>query len=385
LAIYSNKTLWKLFLFLFAVFLGMGSLIYTGNLVNKLKIEERENVRMWAEATSLISVADTTQDVEFLSQVIDNNNTVPVILTDESDSIISSRNFDKEKMKAPGYLYKALNKIKERNNPILIPLENNHFNKIYYKDSTILTMLIYYPYIQLALIVLFIIVSYLAFSSSRKAEQNQVWVGMSKETAHQLGTPTSSLAGWIEVLQERHPEVSVTRELAMDVQRLEKVTERFSRIGSKPSLSNENVVPIISRTIDYLKSRTSSKVRFIADFKQEGTVIVPLNTALFEWVIENVFKNAIDSMEGSGDITIKMSESDKTAIIDIIDTGKGIPKSAFKKIFNPGFTTKQRGWGLGLSLAKRIIEEYHRGRIFVKNSEMDKGSCIRIVMNKGNP
>jgi signal transduction histidine kinase len=384
LAIYSKKTLWKLFLFLFAVCLGMGSLIYTGNLVNKLKIEERENVRMWAEATSLISVADTTQDVEFLSQVIDNNNTVPVILTDESDSIISSRNFDREKMKDPAYLHKVLNKIKERYNPILIPLENNHFNKIYYKDSTILTMLIYYPYIQLALIVLFIVVSYLAFSSSRKVEQNQVWVGMSKETAHQLGTPTSSLAGWIEVLQDRHPEVSVTRELAMDVQRLEKVTERFSRIGSKPSLSNENVVPIIARTIDYLKSRTSSKVRFIADFKPERTVNVPLNTALFEWVIENVFKNAIDSMEGSGDITIKLTETDKTAIIDIIDTGKGIPKSAFKKIFNPGFTTKQRGWGLGLSLAKRIIEEYHRGRIFVKNSEMDKGSCIRIVMKKGN-
>jgi nitrogen-specific signal transduction histidine kinase len=384
MAIYSNKTLWKLFLFLFAVCIGMGSLIYTGNLVNKLKIEERENVKMWAEATSLISVADTTQDVEFLSSVIDNNNTVPVILTDESDSIISSRNFDREKMKDPRYLQKSLNRIKEKNNPLLIPLENKHFNKIYYKDSTILTMLIYYPYIQLSIIVLFILVSYLAFSSSRKVEQNQVWVGMSKETAHQLGTPTSSLAGWIEVLQERHPEVSVTRELAMDVQRLEKVTERFSRIGSKPSLTSENVVPVISRTIGYLKSRTSSKVRFIADFKPDSSVIIPLNTALFEWVLENVFKNAIDSMEGSGDITIKLTDSDKNAVIDIIDTGKGIPKSAFKKIFSPGFTTKQRGWGLGLSLAKRIIEEYHRGRIFVKNSEMDKGSCIRIIMNKGN-
>ncbi len=362
----------------------MGSLYYTGNLVNKLKVEERENVQMWAQATSLISVADTTQDVEFLSSVIDNNNTVPVILTDESDSIISSRNFDKEKMKDPRYLNRALNKIKELNNPILIPLENNHFNKIYYKDSTILTMLIFYPLIQLGIIVLFILVSYLAFSSSRKAEQNQVWVGMSKETAHQLGTPTSSLAGWIEVLQFRHPDILVTKELALDVQRLEKVTERFSRIGSKPSLSNENVVPIISRTIDYLKSRTSSKVRFIAEYDPERSVIIPLNTALFEWVIENVFKNAIDSMEGNGDITIRLSESEKNAIIDIIDTGKGIPKSAFKKIFNPGFTTKQRGWGLGLSLAKRIIEEYHRGRIFVKNSEVGKGSCIRIFMNKRN-
>jgi signal transduction histidine kinase len=361
----------------------MGSLIYTDYLVRKLKVEERENVRMWAEATSLISVADTNQNVEFLSSVIDNNNTVPVILTDESDSIISARNFDVQKMNDPGYLKRALKKIKADNKPIMISLENTHFDLIYYKDSTILTMLIFYPYIQLAIIILFILVSYLAFSSSRKAEQNQVWVGMSRETAHQLGTPTSSLAGWIEVLQHKHPEVSITKELALDVERLEKVTERFSRIGSKPSLTNENIVPIILRTIDYLKSRTSSKVRFSFEYDAGKQVVIPLNTALFEWVIENVFKNAIDSMEGSGELNIKLTESDKNAIIDISDTGKGIPKTAFKKIFNPGFTTKQRGWGLGLSLARRIIEEYHRGRIFVRNSELEKGSCIRIMMNKG--
>jgi nitrogen-specific signal transduction histidine kinase len=362
----------------------MGSLIYTDYLVRKLKVEERENVKMWAEATSLISVADANEDVDFLSSVIDNNNTVPVILTDESDSIISARNFDAERMNDPKYLHRALNKIKEQNNPIVINLENRHFNLIYYKDSTILSMLIYYPYIQLGIIVLFILVSYLAFSSSRKAEQNQVWVGMSKETAHQLGTPTSSLAGWIEVLQHRHPEVTITKELALDVERLEKVTERFSRIGSKPALSNENIIPIISRTIDYLRSRTSSRVRFSIDYNSGKAVNVPVNSALFEWVIENVIKNAIDSMEGSGEITLKLTESGKNAIIDISDTGKGIAKSAFKKIFNPGFTTKQRGWGLGLSLAKRIIEEYHRGRIFVRNSEVGKGSCIRIVIHKGN-
>ena len=361
----------------------MGSLIYTDYLVTKLKIEERENVRMWAEATSLISLADTNQNVEFLSSVIDNNNTVPVILTDESDSIISARNFDAQKMNDPGYLKKVLKKIKEHNNPIVVSLEDRHFDLIYYKDSTILTMLIYYPYIQLAIIVLFILVSYLAFSSSRKAEQNQVWVGMSRETAHQLGTPTSSLAGWIEVLQHKHPEVSITKELALDVERLEKVTERFSRIGSKPSLTNENIVPIIIRTIDYLKTRTSSKVKFSFEYNTGKPVVIPLNIALFEWVIENVFKNAIDSMEGSGELNIRLMESEKNAIIDISDTGKGIPKTAFKKIFNPGFTTKQRGWGLGLSLARRIIEEYHRGRIFVRSSELEKGSCIRILMNKG--
>ena len=367
---------------LFAVLIGMGSLIYTGNLVSKLKIEERENIELWAEATKLVSLSDTSQNVDFLSSIIDNNNTVPVILTDESDSIISARNFDSERIDDSKYLKQNLEKIKEKNEPIIIDLENGHFNLIYYKDSIILTMLIFYPFIQLGIILLFILVSYLAFSSSRKAEQNQVWVGMSKETAHQLGTPTSSLAGWIEILQHKYPEISITKELALDVERLEKVTERFSRIGSKPALVNENVILIISRTIDYLKLRTSSKVRFIMDYSPGKQVIIPVNSALFEWVIENVSKNAIDAMEGSGKITIRVTETEKNAIIDISDTGKGIPKSAFNKIFNPGFTTKQRGWGLGLSLAKRIIKEYHNGRIFVRQSEVGKGSCIRIVMNK---
>jgi signal transduction histidine kinase len=380
--IYHNKTLWKFFLLLFAVLIGMGSLIYTENLVRKLKTEERKNVELWAEATSLISLSDSSQNIDFLFSIIDNNNTVPVILTDESDNIISSKNFDPARKNDRNYLEKNLSKIKEKNEPLIIDLKDGHYNLIYYKDSIILTMLIFYPYVQLGIIILFILVSYLAFSSSRKAEQNQVWVGMSKETAHQLGTPTSSLAGWIEILQQKYPEISITRELALDVERLEKVTERFSRIGSKPSLANENLVDIISRTVDYLKSRTSSKVLFLIGYSADKEVIVPVNSALFEWVIENVFKNAIDAMEGSGEITIRISETEKNALIDISDTGKGIPKSALKKVFNPGFTTKQRGWGLGLSLAKRIIEEYHNGRIFVRHSEVGKGSCIRIVMNK---
>jgi signal transduction histidine kinase len=371
-----------LFLLLIAVLIGMGSLIYTGYLVSKLKVEERKNVELWAEATRLISLPDTIQNVEFLSTIIENNNTVPVILTDESDSIISIRNFDAHKSGDYKYIRKQLEKIKERNKPIVNNLENGHFNLIYYKDSIILTMLIYYPYIQLGIVIFFILVSYLAFRSSRKAEQNQVWVGMSKETAHQLGTPTSSLAGWIEILQNKYPGISITGELARDVERLEKVTERFSRIGSKPSLTKEDIVSIISRTVDYLKSRTSSKVKINIDYKFDKAVEVPVNSALFEWVIENVFKNAVDSMEGSGEITVRITETEKHALIDISDTGKGIPKSAFNKIFNPGFTTKQRGWGLGLSLAKRIIEEYHNGKIFVRHSEVGKGSCIRIVMNK---
>ena len=377
-----HKTLWKLFLLLFAVLTGMGSLIYTGNLVSKLKIEERKNVELWAEATRLLSLSDTLQNVEFLSSIIENNTTIPVILTDESDNIISAGNFNAERIGDQVYMKKSLKKIKENNKPIISNLENGHYNLIYYKDSIILTMLIFYPYIQLAIIILFILVSYLAFSSSRKAEQNQVWVGMSKETAHQLGTPTSSLAGWIEILQQKYPEISIAKELARDVERLEKVTERFSRIGSKPVLTSEDIVAIISRTLDYLKTRSSSKVKFISDYNNKTEIFVPVNSALFEWVIENVAKNAIDAMEGNGEITVRIAETEKNALIDISDTGKGIPKSAFNKVFNPGFTTKQRGWGLGLSLAKRIIEEYHNGHIFVRHSEVGKGSCISIVMNK---
>jgi len=379
---FRNKNLWKLFLLLFAIFIGMGSLIYTETLVKKLKVEERENIEMWSEAQRLISLSDTSQNVDFLFSIIENNNTVPVILTDENDSIISSRNFDESRIADPLYLRKMLEKIKEKNKPIINYLEKDHFNLIYYKDSIILTMLIYYPYVQLSIIILFILVSYLAFSSSRKAEQNQVWVGMSKETAHQLGTPTSSLAGWIEILQHKHPDITITKELAIDVQRLEKVTERFSRIGSKPALIEENIIFIIVRTIDYLKSRSSSKVKFILDFDMNKELRIPVNSALFEWVIENVSKNAIDAMEGNGEITLRITETDKSALIDISDTGKGMPKSTYKKIFSPGFTTKQRGWGLGLSLAKRIIEEYHSGKIFVRYSEVGKGSCIRIVMNR---
>jgi signal transduction histidine kinase len=361
----------------------MSTLIYTNTLVRRLKIEERKNIELWAEATRLIAISDSSQNVEFLFSIIDNNNTVPVILTDESEEIIGHKNFNREKTGDPVYLKRILLKIKEKNKPIIINLENGHYNLIYYKDSIILTMLRYYPYIQLAIIVLFITVSYIAFSSSRKADQNQVWVSMSKETAHQLGTPTSSLAGWIEILQQKHPEVAITEELARDVERLEKVTERFSRIGSKPAIAAENIVRIISRTINYLKSRTSSKVRFIPDYDQAMEILIPVNPALFEWVIENVAKNAIDAMEGNGEITFRITESDRNAIIDISDTGKGIPNTSFKKIFSPGFSTKQRGWGLGLSLAKRIIEDYHNGKIFVRYSEMGRGSCIRIVMNKG--
>lgn len=371
-----------LLLFLFAILTGMGSLIYTRYLVGILKTEERKKVEQWAEATRLITRADSSQDIEFLYSFIETNTTIPVILTDENDSIISSGNFDEIRLRDPLYLRSQLKKIRNKNEPIVIDLGGNHASLIYYKDSIILTQLNYYPYAQMGIIVLFILVAYLAFSSSRKAEDNQVWVSMSRETAHQLGTPTSSLSGWVEILQSKYPDISLTKEIALDVERLEKITERFSRIGAKTVLNNENITAIISRTVDYIKSRTSTKIRFYSVYDESKEIFMPVNAALFEWVIENVCKNAIDAMEGSGDMKIQVAETEKNVFIDISDTGRGIPKSAFKKIFNPGYTTKQRGWGLGLSLARRIIEEFHQGKIYVRNSEVAKGSCIRIVMNK---
>jgi len=341
-------------------------------------------VELWAEATWLISQADSTQNLDFLLSIMEDNTTVPVILTDGHDNVVAFRNFNPARSDDPGFIQMNLEKIKRKSDPIVVDLADGFVNHIYYKDSIILTKLIYYPFVQLALIILFILVSYIALSSSRQAEQNQVWVGMSKETAHQLGTPTSSLAGWIEILQNRYPDIPFNNELALDVERLVKVTERFSRIGSRPSLTPENIIDLIRRTVEYLKSRSSSKIIFNLEFDAVSDVIIPVNVPLFEWVIENIAKNAIDAMEGEGQITVRVTENENHAFIDISDTGKGIPKSTYRKIFNPGFTTKSRGWGLGLSLAKRIIAEYHNGKIFVRYSEVGKGSCIRIIMKKNH-
>jgi signal transduction histidine kinase len=383
LNIYRNRSRGQFFLFFFAITIGVGSLIYTQFLVRSLKTEERKKVEIWAEATRLIDAADSTQNLDFLLTIMENNNTVPVILTDGNDNVLAARNFDPGRIRDTAFIGMKLHKIKGSKDPIIIRLPGGETHKIYYKDSIILSQLIYYPFVQLGLIVVFIIMSFVALSSSRKAEQNRVWVGMSKETAHQLGTPTTSLSGWVEILQANYPDNPVTKELELDVKRLEKVTERFSRIGSIPSLTKENIVTLIQNSVDYLKTRSSTKVLFVLAFSPEEEIMAPVNSALFEWVIENVCKNAIDAMEGNGEVTIRVMEDGRNAIVDISDTGKGIPKSAYKKIFVPGFTTKKRGWGLGLSLAKRIIEEYHHGKIFVKSSEIGKGSTIRIMMRNG--
>ena len=282
----------------------------------------------------------------------------------------------------PNYIKEQIAEMKAQHDPIEITFADNQKNYIYYKDSTILTQLKYYPYFQLLVIALFLFVSYLAFSTSRKAEQNQVWVGMAKETAHQLGTPLSSLIAWLEIIKGKSPDDEFVIELEKDVQRLSTITDRFSKIGSAPALKKENLTTVIENAIGYIRTRSSSKVIFSLENAQQYDVEAPLNIALFDWVLENIFKNAIDAMSGEGNIHVKITDQQQFAYIDISDTGKGIPKSKYKDVFKPGFTSKSRGWGLGLSLSKRIVEEYHEGQIFVKSSELNKGTTFRIVLKK---
>ena len=380
--IYYRKQQWKLLIFIFAILIGIGSLLYTNKLVGSLKVEEQKKVKLWAEATErLADVTINNQDDGFLLEVITNNETIPVMWVDQNDKIISARNLDSLKSENPEYLNRQLEKMKDENEPILMDLGDNFKNYIYYRNSILLTKLAYYPYFQLAIILLFMLVSYFAFSESRKAEQNQVWVGLSKETAHQLGTPTSALMAWTELAREKYPDSDMISELEKDVNRLEKITERFSKIGSKPILKNENLIQILQDTIEYLKTRTPGQIKYQLIYEKEK-LLIPLCSSLFEWVIENICKNSVDAMDGNGTIQISLKENTRICFLDIHDTGKGIPKSKHKTIFKPGYTTKQRGWGLGLSLAKRIIENYHSGKIFVQQSEPEKGTTIRIMLNK---
>lgn len=379
LGIYNKKQWWKFILLLIAIIIGVSSLYYTNLLVKKLSIEEKKKVELWAEATRQLGEPDiSNKDFSFLLQVIQNNRTVPVILTDSGCNIISYRNLDSLKVTNKQYVKDQLEIMKKEEKPILIDLGNKNKNYIYYRESYLLQQLKYYPYIQLGVILLFIIVAYFAFSASRKAEQNQVWVGLTKETAHQLGTPISSLMAWVELIKEKFNENEIVNELEKDIKRLEIITDRFSKIGSKPTLKPNNLVEVVQSAINYLESRTSEKIKFIIN-TPEIPIIVPLSRSLFEWVIENLCKNAVDAVN-EGTITISIKQQRQKVYIDVSDTGKGIPKSKFKTIFKPGYTTKARGWGLGLSLVKRIIENYHNGKIFVLNSEIDKGSTFRIIL-----
>jgi sensor histidine kinase YesM len=382
LNIYNNKKILKFILLLSAITIGLISILYTTTLVNKLSKQERKKVELWAEGMKELSdVTDLNQNVGFIFKVIENNETVPVIVTDSTNKILFHRNLDSTKVDEKNYMINKLNVMKNENKPIKIKITADVYQYVYYENSILLKHLFYYPFIQIGVIFLFILVSYIAFSSSRKAEQNQVWVGLSKETAHQLGTPTSSLLAWIELLKTKKESSEIALEIEKDVKRLELITERFSKIGSQPVLNPNNIVETTNLALDYIEKRISKKIQVSRNFSQNN-VIAKINAPLFEWVLENLCKNAIDAMGSEGKLSVTIIDNNQFVYIDISDTGKGISKKNFNTIFNPGFTTKKRGWGLGLSLTKRIVEEYHKGKIFVKRSEINIGTTFRIVLAK---
>ncbi len=500
--IYSKKQKWKWLLFILAILIVFTSLWYTNNLVRRIADDERAKVRLWAQAVQkkaklikftnqlfseikleerkkaelyaeatkqLANMGDNT-DYTFIIKVLQDNTTVPVILTDENGKINAKRNLDslqendttylkkelaimketyapvvintyKEhknylyykdskvftdiklvfdsltksfleevalntadipviytdssktqiihrsnkidslKVNTPENLKATLNDLAKQNQPIAIDLGDGYINYIFYAESELLTKLKYYPYVQFGVIGLFLLIAYILFSTARKAEQDQVWVGMSKETAHQLGTPLSSLMGWNEHLRTLGVDDTVVNEMNRDIKRLNTITDRFSKIGSQPTLHDEDICAVIQNATDYLKQRTSKNVKYevIVPHKE---VHVQISVPLFEWVIENLCKNAVDAMDGKGQITVIVEEIPEGIAIDISDTGKGIPKSKFKTVFEPGYTTKTRGWGLGLSLCKRIIENYHQGKIVVLRSEANSGTTFRILLNR---
>ncbi len=379
--IYNRKKTWKFWLLIFAIIIGIASLFVTNSLVKSLAYEEKKKIEIWAYATNqMVNISDDG-NFSLAIKVMESNENIPIILADENDSILNYRNLNPISEITDEYLQKQLIIMKEQNEPIEIQVFEDYRQLLYYKDSILLTRLRYYPLFQLGLISLFMFIAYLAFSSARKAEQNQVWAGMAKETAHQIGTPLSSLMAWVELLKSKAETMEMVKEMEKDIARLETITDRFSKIGSKPTLEEKDVVELVVDATNYLKSRLPDKVQFeILDAK--SPIIVPLSTVLLNWVIENICKNAVDAMKGEGLIKIEIVEELSSVNIHINDSGKGIEAGLISSIFKPGVTSKKRGWGLGLSLAKRIIEDYHKGRIFVKSSVEGEGTTFCISLPK---
>lgn len=392
LPIYDQKSRIKLVIVVLALVIGAVTVIYTNLLVRRLSEREQQQIDLYARTQRfLISSEVEDANTAFIrEEIVNANNNIPVILADGEDNIASYRNLTLppglNEVRREQYLHNQLEEMKLQHPPIVIELGNDMRNYIYYKDSLILTQLRTYPLVQLAIIASLGVIAYLVFSTSRRAEQNRVWVGLAKETAHQLGTPLSSMLAWVDYMRssERFENEEVVEELAKDVRRLQIITERFSNIGSVPVLKDENIRDVAERAIDYLKVRVSRKVAFRVESLLDPDTTAKVNIQLLDWVIENICKNAVDAMDGRGSIVLVVrhgGRNNKQIALDITDTGKGIPKSKFDTVFQPGFTTKKRGWGLGLALAKRIIENYHKGRLYVRWSEVGKGTTFRILLN----
>ncbi|MBP5502620.1 MAG: HAMP domain-containing histidine kinase [Bacteroidales bacterium] len=367
-------------IFVLAILVSVASWIYTNTLVEKLKEQEQKNISLWAEAMREIENVDFDGTISLLVyRIIQENTTIPVIMMTSSNQM-RAQNLAVEDPDED-YLQKEMVRMQEKRPPLILEATPGNHDILYYEDSTILKQLETYPIIQLIVALIFIIVAIVAIHFSNKSDQSLLLASMSKETAHQLGTPISSLLAWVEILKMDGPE-EITREVEKDVNRLVKITDRFSKIGNKPELKPENICEVLSNAVNYLRSRSSKNIDYVLDIPENKTIITPLNVSLFEWVIENLCKNAIDAMQGNGTLTIKLFETEKHAKIEITDTGKGLLKRYYKRIFTPGFTTKKHGWGMGLSLAQRIVCSYHKGDIYVRDSEIGKGTTFRLKFPK---
>lgn len=372
----------KILLVVMAVVMSVGSLVISHFLVRDLKREEQRKMEIWAEAMRSLNSADEYTDLTLVLTVLNSNSTIPVVVLDREGEVQDYRNIPLREGSAEEQMRVVKRKAQsmmDAGRVIRVYLSSTDYMEICYADSLLLRRLAWWPYVQLGLVFVFVVVAIFALLSSKRAEQNKVWVGLSKETAHQLGTPISSLMAWQEMLRETYPDDELLPEMGKDVERLQRIAERFSKIGSLPELRPESLNEVLSAVTQYISRRASNRVRLTCTVPQQP-LIVPMCSSLFEWVVENLCKNAIDAMDGQGSITLTASTEGSLAVVEVADTGKGIPKNKFRTVFTPGFTTKKRGWGLGLSLAKRIVEEYHHGRIYVKNSEVGRGTTFRIEL-----
>ncbi len=375
---------WRTLLALVAIGIVTGTIFYSNYLAGMIAKDERQKVEQWVEAGKFIINAPVDADTKLPSLIRNEQKSIPIIETDEKDSVVSFINIDSTKAAADaGYVLSRLKLFKTQNDPIILEVSKDPllYNKYYYGHSALLLQVQYYPIVQLLIVALFIIITLFSLQARNKSTQNQVWAGMAKETAHQLGTPVTSLQGWVEMLKEAKGNEQIATEIEKDVRRLRLVSDRFGKIGSTPQLEEHDVVKQVEEMTEYIRKRATGKVHL--EVKTEHRVMIaPISMPLFDWVIENLLKNALDAMDGKGSIIVDMKEEEKTIIIDVTDTGKGIASQNMGRVFKPGFTTKKRGWGLGLSLSKRIIEQYHKGQLYVKHSELGKGTTFRIVLKK---
>lgn len=368
----------KIILVVVAIVIAVASLLISHLLVKDLLTEERGKMQVWADAMHAINEAGPDDDMSLAFSVISSNSTIPVVVVGRNNDVLDYSNIDVEGQDTLVFLQHFAQRMQRADNCIRINIgDSSDYELVCYDESVMLKRLSAWPYVQLGIVLIFVVVAIFALLSSKRAEQNKVWVGLSKETAHQLGTPISSLMAWTEMLKETYPDDEMIPEMSQDVKRLERIAERFSKIGSLPEPVEASMNEVLEHVITYMDRRTSNKVKILRRFPDHD-VIVRMNASLFEWVIENLCKNAVDAMEGSGTITLTLFEEERQAIIEVQDTGKGIRRKDIKNVFTPGFTTKKRGWGLGLSLARRIVEEYHKGRIFVKQSELGAGTTFRV-------